>query len=157
MNTKAVNNGNVLPMRTWYGITAVVEIRNRFFHRAGFGRVLIPHPPLVNRLLRFGLKDGSYRQLSVLHEFAHFQSLPFIALYTFGFMLLLFVHHKANAFGYIAALAGSHALWELVAELYVRVDNGRRYSAYYKGVSLFPRIIFWTAASAIFLAAWAIL
>ncbi|NOY57942.1 MAG: hypothetical protein GXO75_03280 [Calditrichaeota bacterium] len=145
---------NLMQMQTWYGMTAVIEIHNRFFHRAGFGKVLIPHPPAVNWLLRFGMANDPYLKLSAIHEFGHLQILPFIAVYTLGVVGWMFSAHKESVVGVIALLVGIHATWEILAELYVRLSTGSLYSFYYKGLSVIPRTIFWSLAAAISVGGW---
>ncbi|HDZ11166.1 MAG TPA: hypothetical protein ENH53_03060 [Bacteroidetes bacterium] len=150
-------SNNLMRMRTWYGMTAVIEIRNRSLHRAGFGRVLIPHPPAVNWLLRFGLSDDPYYKLSTIHEFGHFQTLPAIAVYSFAALGWVLATHRASLIGIIALLIGIHATWEMLAELVVRFHTGPLYTRTYTGISVIPRIIFWSAAAAISIGGWAIL
>ncbi len=154
MNALAEHGDALVRRRTWFGLTAVMEIRNRSWHRAGVGRVLIAHPPAVNWLLRFGLNNDSYRQLSILHEFGHFQVLPFIALYSIGIGAWIFLAHKTSFIGILAILVGIHATWEMLAELSVRFSIGPRYSIYYKGISMLPRAIFWSVMAGISLGGW---
>lgn len=140
MNAVPENANTLMRMRTWFGITAAIEIRNRSWHRAGFGRLLIPHPPVVNWLLRFGLSDDAYRKLSILHEFGHFQVLPFITLYTLGIGTWIFMVQKSSIIGIIAILVSIHTTWEIMAELVVRFRVGVLYSRYYSKVSVIPEL-----------------
>jgi hypothetical protein len=34
----------ILKRRTWYGITAPVNLRSSFMHKSGFGALLVHHP-----------------------------------------------------------------------------------------------------------------
>jgi len=143
--------------RTWFGMTAVIEIRNRTLHRAGFGRLLIPHPPAVNWLLRFGMQDDSYHKLSIIHEFGHFQTLPVITAYTLAVVWWILSAHATGFVGILAMLVGIHATWEMLAELYVRSHTGSQYSFYYRGLSVLPRALFWGIMAAISAGGWVIL
>ena len=140
--------------RTWYGLTAVVEIHDRSFHRAGFGKLLIPHPPAVNWLLRFGLPNKPYLELSAIHEFGHLQLLPFIAVYSLAAVAWVLAAHKESLVGIVALLVGIHATWEILAELYARLRTGPLYPLSYKGITIIPRIIFWSVMTAISIAGW---
>jgi hypothetical protein len=42
----------ILKRRMWFGITATVNLKSKFMHKAGFGNLLVPHPAAVNWLLR---------------------------------------------------------------------------------------------------------
>ena len=61
---------------TWYGIGGTVIIDPGFLHRTGLGWFLIPHPSVINWLLRLGLLENSRNALRVTHEFGHLQSAP---------------------------------------------------------------------------------
>ncbi len=136
---------NIVRIRTWYGATAVIEIRNRSFHKAGLGKLLIPHPPLVNWLLRLGMKDESCRRLSILHEFGHLQMLPGILLYSLGMTVWVYRLEQISFWEIVLVLLGIHAFWEILAELYVRFHAGPLYSLYYREISRFPRMVFWSS------------
>jgi hypothetical protein len=71
----------ILQRRTWYGITATVNLKSKFIHKAGFRNILVPHPAAVNWLLRRGLKMKNALSLSIHHEFGHLQTVPFVLLY----------------------------------------------------------------------------
>lgn len=137
-------------------MTAVIEIRSRSFHRAGFGAILIPHPPVVSRLLRWGLPDDSYRNISAVHEFGHFQVLPFIAVVLLAVGTWMAMTQNFSVVAIAAILIGSHAAWEMLAEMYVRFHLGPLYSRTYNGVSFIPRIIFWSVAAALSVAGWVV-
>ena len=140
--------------RTWYGLTAVMHLRSRRLHRAGFGKLLIPHPPLVNRLLRMGLPGAPYFELAALHEFGHLQILPFIVVYTLAAVGYILATQKESFLGIVALLVGIHATWEMMAEIYVRVRAGSLYPLSYSEISMIPRIIFWSVMAAVSIAGW---
>ena len=143
--------------RTWFGVQAVIEIRGRSLHRAGIGRILFPHPPLVNYLLRFHLPDEPYRRLSVQHEFGHFQVAPLVFIYALIMALFLFTRPSVSLPALVILLISIHATWEMLAEGYVRLQTGIRYSQYYRSVSPVPRIIFWIIMAGFTALGWIIL
>ena len=69
-------------IRTWFGLKVVIEVGNSFWHKTGIGSFAIPHQPLVNGLLRLQLPPSEKKRLSVIHEFAHWQTLPVVLLST---------------------------------------------------------------------------
>jgi hypothetical protein len=46
-----------IQVRTWYGVGGTVIIGPGFRHKSGIGNLIIPHPALVNWLLRLGLLE----------------------------------------------------------------------------------------------------
>ncbi len=149
------NRQPLVRMRTWFGIEATIDIRGRSLHRAGFGKLLLPHPPAVNWLLRLGLPDEPYQQLSTIHEFGHFQTLPLMALYSIisGWIL---IKTRGSLLGIVAVLISIHATWEMLAESYVRLRVGRYYAKIYSKISHFPRLLFWILAGVISAAGWGV-
>ena len=150
------NNNTFLRMRTWYGMDAIIEIHSRSLHRAGFGKLLIPHPPVVNWLLRFGLPDTPYYKLSIIHEFGHFQTLPIVIFYAVMGAWWVFMGPKISIWEIVVFLVSVHAMAEMLAEAYVRFHTGSLYSEYYKSISILPRIIFWLMTAVISAAGWLI-
>ncbi len=106
-----------IKVRTWYGVNIVVEVKPGSLHRAGFGRLILPHPPIVNWLLRQNLTNSAKRQLSTLHEVGHLQALPFEILYTLLLLGTFIVNEKDSSVEIVLAIvAGSFAAWEISAE-----------------------------------------
>ncbi|NIO03193.1 MAG: hypothetical protein GTN74_00875 [Proteobacteria bacterium] len=66
--------------RTWFGVEATVGIGSGLIHEAGVGGLVVPHPAVVNWLLRQGLADNARYTLTVTHEFGHLQSTPLALL-----------------------------------------------------------------------------
>ncbi|MFQ5583703.1 MAG: hypothetical protein ACE5GL_04645 [Calditrichia bacterium] len=149
-------NKKSVRIRTWFGVKAVVEVGNGFWHKAGFGRFLIPHPPLVNWLLRLGLPDEEKNRLGLTHEFGHFQTLPFYLIYTAVLIGLFFSKGYENIAGLIFVFISTHAFWEILTELYTISCLGPLYKLYYRGISFLPRIIFWVIVTAFVLSGWSI-
>ena len=140
--------------RTWFGIVVAVEIKGSFWHRAGIGSLLIPHPPLINWLLRLGLKKEDEQRLSIIHEFGHLQTLPLFLLYliVYGSLVMHFRQHSLLqwAVGGISLFA----FWEIISELYTVYNSGPLYKLYYANVAPLPRVLFWVGMVLILVAGW---
>ena len=142
--------------RTWYGVNAVVRIGPGFIHRAGWRNFLIPHPPLVNWLLRRGLNENDHYTLSLSHEFAHFQSAPLALPYTLG--LIAFAAVKASSLLSITIIfISTHAVWEILSEIFTIINNRQYYNRCYFGISSVSRRVFWSSMSLLALLGWIIL
>jgi len=116
-----------------------------FIHRAGVGKVLIPHPPVVNWLLRRGLPDRVFLKLSFSHEIGHFQTAPFILLYAIAILTGTFAAGRFNIPEVLLVLVGIQATWEMLSEALTITGNVAYYRKCYKGIPGLPRMIFWTA------------
>ncbi|NIO05574.1 MAG: hypothetical protein GTN74_13485, partial [Proteobacteria bacterium] len=82
--------------RTWFGMEGAVTIGSGLTHGAGLGGFVIPHPAVVNWLLRQGLADNARYTLTVTHEFGHLQSAPLALLYTGVLLAVTFATGHAN-------------------------------------------------------------
>jgi hypothetical protein len=83
-------------IRTWYGMSANITIGPGFVHRVGLGHIVIPHPPVVNFLLRQGLTEEARRTLTLVHEFSHVQSAPGVVLYAAAILSVAFAQGFAS-------------------------------------------------------------
>jgi hypothetical protein len=145
---------HVMRVRTWFGADAVIEIQPGGMHRAGFGRWLIPHPPVINWLLRCGLLDTARYRLSVAHELGHLQAFPLELTYA---MVLFGIAIERGHSGWdvlILVLLSCFAAWEIAAEIYALRCEGPFYRMQYRCISLFPRVLFWTAMVSLALSGW---
>jgi hypothetical protein len=143
-------------LRTWYGVKATVSIGPGFIHRAGWRIFLIPHPPLVNWLLRRGLNENDYYTLSISHEFAHFQSAPLALPYTVA-LIAIGASEGLSFLSMLIIIISTHAVWELLSEVLTILRNRQFYRQCYFGISSVPRRIFWISTSALALFGWSIL
>jgi hypothetical protein len=146
----------MLTLHTWYGLNATVTIGPGFLHRGGYGKLVIPHPPLINWLLRRGLTPAVRQKLSFVHEFGHLQSAPAALLYTAANFAALLAVGKATVLTVILLLISTHAAYEIMAEVLTIRDNPQRYYRYYEQVSKIPRAIFWFSMTLLALAGWII-
>ena len=143
-----------LHRRTWFGLYATVTVGPGFVHKAGVGKVLIPHPPVINWLLRRGLSDTVGLKLSFLHEMAHFQTAPFIALYGVAILTGTVAAGRTNPLHVLFVVVGIQAAWEMLSEALTIIGNSPYYHSCYKGLPKLPRITFWTAAGILTAGAW---
>ena len=142
----------ILQRRTWFGVTAIVNLKSKFMHKAGFGNLLVPHPAAVNWLLRQGLKMENAISLSIHHEFGHLQTVPFALLYA-GILLSVSIGEGTMSWFRILVFAvSSQAVWEMMSEFFTLFSDIESYRACYIGVEKLPRIIFWMSSSLLALA-----
>jgi len=143
-------------LRTWYGVNATVSIGPGFIHRAGWRNFLIPHPPLVNWLLRRGLNENDSYTLSVTHEFAHFQSAPLALPYTVG-LIALGAGEGLSLLSMVIIIISTHAAWEFLSEILTILHNRQFYRRCYYGISSISRRVFWISMSVLAFLGWRIL
>lgn len=147
-------------VRSWYGVTAEIAVENNLWHLVRVGGVALPHPPLVNLVLRRGLPRQERLYLSFLHEFGHVQTLPVAGLH----LLWLLKNGRWRGRGrwktlaMLAAAAVTHeAMWELASEIYVIGQTGPDYGRIYRRYpNPIGQMTFWSSmvAAAVFLTCW---
>jgi len=141
--------------KLWYGVKGSVKIGPGFIHRAGLSGILIPHPPLVNLLLRIGLNQREHLKLGISHEFAHLQSMPFMVVYTIALFIVAWWYNDKLGWQWIVLLLlSSHAAWEMMAEAITVIKHKNEYSFIYRNVSPLPRILFWFLTSLLVFIGW---
>ena len=146
-----------IKVRTWYGMGGTVIIGPGFLHRTGLGWFLIPHPPLVNWLLRQGLLKNSRNALRVTHEFGHLQTAPLALLYTAANYTAIITANRTDLSNLILVFISTHAAWEIMSEILTIMSDAQFYHKCYEKVSIIPRAIFWFSAIVITLLGWIIL
>ncbi|GEM_PF-1529218 len=139
-------------VRAWYGLPAEIVIEGDYWHWVKVGSVPVPHPPLINLIVRRGLPREERLALSYRHEFGHVQTLPFALLH----MTALWFLWAKSRFGaswpraarLLAAFVVHEATWELMAEGYVALRTGRRYLRIHrrKRAFLAPAVVWGTFA-----------
>ena len=145
-----------LDIRTWYGVNATVIIGPGFLHRGGYGKLLIPHPPVINWLLRQRLAPAVRENLSFTHEFGHLQSAPAALLYTVSNFAALLAAGKTTVLSVMLLLISTHAAYEIMAEIITIRNNRQLYRHCYEKVSKIPRTIFWFSMILLALVGWMI-
>jgi hypothetical protein len=146
-----------IKVRTWYGMGGTVIIGPGFLHRTGLGWFLIPHPPLVNWLLRQGLLKNFSNALRVTHEFGHLQTAPLALLYTAANYTAIITANRTDLSNLILVFISTHAAWEIMSEILTIMSDAQFYHKCYEKVSIIPRAIFWFSAIVITLLGWIIL
>jgi len=91
-----------------------------------------------------------------MHEFGHLQMFPFEVLYAVLLVSVSIINGHTQFYEIILVLISLFAMWEIFAETYAILRKDNCYSLYYKGVSLIPRIIFWTGTSTLVSIGWII-
>ena len=142
--------------QTWYGLTAQVTTGPGFLHRAGFDGLVIPHPPMVNWLLRLGLSGHLCRNLIFAHEFAHFQTAPVLLAYILGIFFLAYTKGGTGMGEIIFLLVSVQAVWEMLSEGLVVLENFAAYRKSYNGIIKLPRVLFCAGGGMLTAAGWAV-
>ena len=138
-------------VQSWYGHTGEIEVENDLWHLVRIGNVALNYPPIVNRILRRGLPRADRWRLSYLHEFGHFQTLPFALAHA---LFVVWDGRKRRSFtGWLMWLATlavmSKAVWELTSEAYVVAAEGADYRETYRKSPNRLLPLFWTAMSVV--------
>lgn len=129
---------------TWYGLSAEVVIEGDYWHWVRLGCLPIPHPPVINLLLRRGMPNIAKRLLSYWHEVGHLQTLPWAILLAGVYLGTLW--WRMDTWGGVfsrgvAALIGHEAIWELGAEGYLIMKMGKPYWQLYGTRGIMTRIV----------------
>jgi hypothetical protein len=143
-------------IRTWYGIDGTVTIGSALMHKSGIGNLIIPHPAIVNWLLRLDLPENCRSTLRILHELGHLQSAPLAVAYTAANYAAVILAGRASLLIFILVLISTHAAWEIMAEIHTIMHNAPFYHGCYERVSAIPRAIFWFSTIALALMGWII-
>lgn len=134
-------------VRSWYGLPAEIAVENDLWHLVKVGGVALPHPPVINLLLRRGQPRRERLYLSFLHEFGHLQTLP-VAV---GHALWLVLKGRFWGRGFwgtvravVMAVVAHEAVWELVSESYVLTKARGEYGRIYrKHPNFIGQFVFW--------------
>jgi hypothetical protein len=139
-----VDKAKTTKMRTWFGVKATITIGPGFIHKAGLGGFLIPHPPVINWLLRQGLREDMQYTLSCTHEFGVVM------------LALAFVTGHASLLEIVLILTSTHAAWEVMSEILTITTDVQLYREYYQGITIIPRIVFWISMGTLTVIGWII-
>jgi hypothetical protein len=123
-------------VRTWFGLPVEILIEGDHWHKVRVGMISLPHPPLVNLLVRHGLPREARERLSYQHELGHVQVLPLAlahALWLWRRGRGTQHHLWAGRAGHLLGAVVAHEVaWELAAESYVAVRTSPEYGQLYR-------------------------
>jgi hypothetical protein len=122
-------------VRSWYGLEGEIGVEDELWHLVKVAGIPLPHPPLVNLILRAGLPEDDRLKLSFLHEFGHLQTFPIALLHALGFIWLYFRGgNKPQNLLKIAilGLVAHQATWELASETYALIKARDEYRQIYR-------------------------
>ena len=116
-----------IKVQTWYGMGGIGIIGPGFRHKSGVGRLIIPHPAVINWLLRLGLLENSSTALRINHEIGHLQSAPLAVLYTALNFTAIITANRATLSNLIIVFISTHAAWEIISEILTIVIDPQFY------------------------------
>ncbi len=124
-------------VRAWYGLPGEIVIEGDSWHLVKAGPVPLPHPPLVNRLIRRGLPPDARLRLSYCHELGHLQTLPIALAHAAWLWRNRWGPPRRSSLSsrllrLATALVGHEAAWELVSESYAMSRSGLEYRRPYR-------------------------
>lgn len=114
---------------TWYHLPAKITVTENHIHMVRLPGLILPHPGVVNWIVRSGLPLQTRLELTALHEFGHLQTLPVLFLHL---LLLLFWSHQRQSWKrhwmqFWIGLLAHQVVWEIAAEGYLVLTDWRAY------------------------------
>lgn len=119
-------------VRSWYGLPATIVVERGHWHLVRIGPVALPHPPLVNLLLRRGLPSDDRLRLSYWHEFGHLQTLPLALAHAVWLLRRRPARRVPRWQWFVIVLIAHEVAWELASESYVVIRAGCGYRRVYR-------------------------
>lgn len=134
-----------MEVRSWYGLTGTIQVEQELWHLVKVAGIALPHPPLINLVLRQGQTRRNRLHLSFLHEFGHLQTLPLALLHLLWLIVGSRQRSRSGSWpARLLALVLAHqALWEATSEGYVMAEMGKAYWASYQHAAKWPLPVFW--------------
>jgi len=145
--TAEIEHGD-LEGTTWYGLP--FRIRDNSWCDLVVAGLPMPHPSLVNAVIRRGLDQETKWKLVRNHERGHLETLPFVLPY----LVALLRRDRKNLTTTLVGLLGLEALWELLTESYVLALDPKAYRENYKDSHNLSALLFWPATALGALAPW---
>ncbi len=134
-------------VKAWCGLRGEIAVEDELWHLVRVGGVSLPHPPLVNLMIRRGLAADDRLHFSYLHEFGHLQTLPLTGIHVLLLVWLSWRGTRPAGIKLLAGLLAHEAVWELASEGYAVLHAGRRYRrAYLSGPNRWQGL-FWLGMS----------
>lgn len=143
--------------RTWYGGQIHICVGKNIMHRAGFGKYTLPHPPVMNLLLRYGLPRKASNLLAAHHELGHLEALPWELTYGIVLFGVAFFNGHTSWLEILLLIISFLAFSELCAEATAIYLLKEKYSRYYYSASKVPRVLFWVMMSILTVVGWFII
>ncbi len=137
--------GKTVHRKTWFGLDVRITVDSDFVHRVGFGKVELPHPAVINWLLRAGVEEEKSHDLVYKHELGHFQTIPLVVVYAAAVGFIVWNTGVSGIVQVFLSFLGFLAFWEVTSELYAVLCDLPAYGRAYDGVSVVPRLVFWSA------------
>lgn len=141
----------------WFGINAMVTMGFGFVHKAGIGIITVPHPPVVNWILRQKLAVNANETLSFAHEFGHLQTFPLAVCYTAAMFLFAAMKRPPNVIEIFLILISIQAAWEMTAELLTIAGDIHYYRKSYEDMTVIPRLVFWFVSGILTITGWMVI
>jgi hypothetical protein len=134
-------------VRSWYGLRGEIDVEHQLYHLVKVGPIPLPHPPLVNLLLRRGLPRDLRLKLSFLHELGHLQTLPIVVIHLLALLRLEKRRRRkgrSTPKSILGLLLAHEAVWELASEVYALFKSGKEYlDAYKRYPNKLGHLLFW--------------
>jgi hypothetical protein len=115
-------------VRAWYGLPGEIVVDGDHWNLVKVGPPPLPHPPLINQLIRRGLPQEDRLRLSYLHELGHLQTVP-LALAHAVWLWCGYSRcpgpRTVRLIRLVAGLVAHEAAWELASETYVVTKSAR--------------------------------
>jgi len=147
-----MSTGEPWRVQTWYGLPVEILIEGDHWHKVRVGAISLPHPPLVNLLIRRGLPREARERLSYWHELGHVQVMPLALLHAVWLWRRGWDGGHRSLAGRLAYLASAllthEVAWELAAESYVAARTWPEYAPLYRKHSK-PLLAFWSLGVAL--------
>ncbi|GAB4528500.1 MAG: hypothetical protein Fur0018_14630 [Anaerolineales bacterium] len=130
--------------RTWYGLPVEITVSSDHFHRVAVPGLAIPHPGLVNAIVRRGLPTDIRLELTTRHELGHLQTLPVPLLH----LLFMLWPRRGRAshslwLRLLLGLLAHQAAWEMAAESYLVLKDARSIHAPRRVQNRVLYVFFW--------------
>ncbi len=133
---------------TWYGLPTTITVSTTNFHRVRADGVVLPHPGVVNAVVRAGLPWPVKLELTARHELGHLQTLLVPLLH----LMLMWAlrpreagRGRARWLRWAWGLLAHQAIWEVATEGYVLATDRRAWQHPRPRWAQGLYVVFWTA------------
>lgn len=139
-----------LTAKTWYGIPVEIIVSSNNLHKVSVPGVTIPHPGLVNMIVRQGYPVDIRLALTARHEFGHLQTIP-IPLLHLSLLLWLRQGQPSGSrwLRLLVELLTHQAVWEVTAEGYAVATDKQVFQTHRSQLSRILYTGFWGIMAAV--------